>query len=390
MGIPVFEVIVARYQSMPGVFSSVDTVRGWAVPVSCAALAAAFAGFSLLAFLYAFKRNDLGYRKKLWLMGASLLACASAPLTLALEHWNPGLDAGWGPHALTAAGAWMTLVLLAVILFKNLNPSRLHTVNRQLKREIELREQLEKDLMRTIAEMDEFTYIAGHDLQEPMRKMAVFCDFLRKDLHHPLPARVDKDLHFIMDACDRMQSLVMDLLKLSRMGRAKLDRKPVSMDECADWAIDSLSELVAESRAEITRDPLPEIRADPSMMQHVYLNLIQNAIKYSAGGPPRIRLTAGMVEGQTILGVRDNGIGIKPVYHEQIFAPFKRVHGQYDVKGSGIGLAICRKVLERQGGRIWVESEPGRGAHFKFTIPQQLAEPKRRIAGQTAGDAGKT
>ena len=221
-------------------------------------------------------------------------------------------------------------------------------------------------------ELDEFTYIASHDLQEPLRKLSSFCTLLERDIGDGIPENARTDMIFITDAAGRMQRLVQDLLALSRTGRAAMKRDWISLDECAERALVSLASRVQTTSAVITRDPLPYIFGDPSMMTQLYQNLIGNALKFMPPGRhPVIRLTADEKAGNMVFGVRDNGIGIKSEYVAQIFSPFKRLHGRTEYEGSGIGLAICRKTVERHGGRLWVDSWPGIGSHFKFTIDER-------------------
>jgi light-regulated signal transduction histidine kinase (bacteriophytochrome) len=229
-------------------------------------------------------------------------------------------------------------------------------------------ERANEELERKNAELDQFTYIASHDLQEPLRKVTAFSGMLRQDLGDSLPERAEKDLGFIMDAARRMQKLVQDLLALSRSGRMDMNCERISLNHCADRAIDSLGMRIKESRAEITRDQLPHVWGDQTMLTQLYQNLLSNALKFTDSNRPLVRLTAERINGQLILGVKDNGIGIDPKYTEQIFAPFKRLHGRGEYEGTGIGLAICRKTVERHNGKIWIESSRGKGAHFKFTI----------------------
>jgi len=138
--------------------------------------------------------------------------------------------------------------------------------------------------------------------------------------------------------------------------------------DCAERALGILSERVESTGARIEFDDLPIVRGDRTLLEQLYQNLIGNALKFRGMQPPRIRLTADLANGKQVFGVRDNGIGIKPEYTRQIFVPFKRLHGQKEYEGTGIGLAICAKIVQHHGGTIWVESEPGRGSHFKFTL----------------------
>ena len=220
------------------------------------------------------------------------------------------------------------------------------------------------------AELDEFTYVASHDLQEPLRKLTSFSDLLRMDVGKNLPPDATKDLDFITDAACRMQRLIHDLLALSRTGRSAMEAKEISLSRCAAGVLESLSMAIEESDAVITQDELPDVYADTTLMIQLYQNLIGNALKFTADRRPEIHLTFEESDGVRIFGVSDNGIGIDPKYAEHIFRPFKRLHGRAEYQGSGIGLAICRKIVERHGGEMWVESQLGEGTHFKFTLHQ--------------------
>jgi PAS domain S-box-containing protein len=231
-------------------------------------------------------------------------------------------------------------------------------------------ERLNGVLERQNKELDEFTYIASHDLQEPLRKLIAFSGLLKKDLGDELPETAAKDLHFITDAAKRMETLIRDLLALSRSGRTALKRQRISLNDCADSAMDALSSRIEETGAKVSRDNLPEIWCDPAQVVQLYQNLLGNALKFVGSSSPVVRLAVEEVDGLYVFGVIDNGIGIAPEYQEAIFAPFRRLHGRTEYDGTGIGLSICRKVIERHGGKIWVESEPGKGSTFKFTIPQ--------------------
>lgn len=228
---------------------------------------------------------------------------------------------------------------------------------------------LNLDLERKNRELDEFSYIASHDLQEPLRKLISFGELLPQDLGPGLPEKAAQDLEFITEAAARMQAFVRDLLQFSRAGRADVRRERVSLAACVDQAQAALALRIAETGARVEVETLPAVAGDPTLLAQLFQNLISNALKFiRADQTPVIRVSAETRDGECIFGVQDNGIGIKPEYAECIFAPFKRLHGRSEYPGTGIGLAICKKAVERHGGRIWVESEPGRGSHFRFTL----------------------
>ncbi len=223
-------------------------------------------------------------------------------------------------------------------------------------------------------ELDEFTFVASHDLTEPLRQLVSFSCLLRKDLGDKLPPRAETDLRFISDAAYRMQKLVQDLLQLSRIGRLSLKKKRLALDECVDDALQALAVLLEETGTEVQRDELPEVLGDRTLITQLYQNLISNAVKFVKNCKPSIHVTVEHGDGGPVLGVRDNGIGINPRDTETIFRPFRRLHGRDEYQGSGIGLSICKKAIERHGGTIWVESQPDQGAHFKFTLRDEAGE----------------
>lgn len=268
--------------------------------------------------------------------------------------------------------------------------------NHQLRDEVEERRRAEQALARRTqelerandklerrnAELDEFTHVASHDLQEPLRKILSFSKLLRMDMGGTeLPERAEQDLEFITRAAARMQSLVQDLLTLSRTGRSAMSLGEVPLDRCLDAAIEHLEVQIAETGADISREGLPSAVVDETLMTQLFQNLIGNAIKFHEKGErPVVRITHETRDGELIIGVSDQGIGIKPEYAEQIFSPFKRLHGRDAYEGTGIGLAICRKAVIRHGGKIWVESTEGQGAHFRFTLGSRTRTDRCREA----------
>ncbi len=225
----------------------------------------------------------------------------------------------------------------------------------------------------TNRELEEFAYIVSHDLQEPLRTLSFFSDSLQADLADSLSGDARRDLQFIADAAQRMQQLVRDLLTLSRAGRAEMKRDPVPLRECVQAALDALSTRIRETGAQVDVSDLPTIQGDRTLLTQLFQNLVGNALKFV--GPddlPHVRVVATRRDGAWVVGVQDNGIGIQPEYAKKIFAPFQRLHASSEYEGTGIGLAICRKVVQRHGGTIWVESQLGHGAHFKFELPADV------------------
>jgi signal transduction histidine kinase len=235
-------------------------------------------------------------------------------------------------------------------------------------------ERINRELVALNAELDDFTNMASHDMQEPLRTLIAFSDLLRQDVGDSLPEQAGKDLAFITDAAKRMRALIQDLLALSRAGRAAQKREKVSLRECADLALEALAMRVKETGAQIIHDKLPDVWGDSTLLTQLYQNLIGNGLKFSGDQRPIIQLTFEERDGTQVFGVKDNGIGIEPKYAREIFKPFRRLHGRAEYEGSGVGLAICRKIVERHGGKIWVESEPGKGAHFRFTFSHRTKE----------------
>lgn len=243
----------------------------------------------------------------------------------------------------------------------------------------DLLEKKNQELARRNADLDEFTYVASHDLQEPLRKIISFGNLLIEDLGTNLPEQAASDLAYMSDAAKRMQALIYDLLAFSRSGRVAMSRDLIPLDKCVDQALDTLSSRLEESGVQIVRGPLPKVHGDSALLTQLYQNLIGNALKFGRPGePPVIELTAEEDEENFILGIKDNGIGFKQEYAAQIFQPFKRLHGREEFEGSGIGLAICRKIVERHGGIIWAESTLGAGAQFKFCLPKQQILPEQK------------
>ena len=237
-----------------------------------------------------------------------------------------------------------------------------------------LRERSE-DLERSNKELEQFAYVASHDLQEPLRMVSSYTQLLARRYQDKLDADANDFINFAVDGANRMQRLINDLLAYSRVGTRGKPFETTYCEVVIDQALDNLRLAIEKSGAVITHDPLPTVMADDAQLAQLFQNLIGNAIKFHGDQPPRIHVsaqkTSEVSETSEVwqFSVRDNGIGIDPQYYERIFVIFQRLHGKEEYPGTGIGLAVCKRIVERHGGRIWVESEPGEGSTFYFTIP---------------------
>jgi len=232
-----------------------------------------------------------------------------------------------------------------------------------------------EELARSNAELQHFAYIASHDLQEPLRMVASYVQLLARRYKGKLDADADEFIAFAVDGATRMRTLIDALLAYSRVETKGKEFEPIDCEAILDGTLSTLQAAIEESQAVVTRDPLPTVMADPTQLDQLFQNLIGNGIKFRGVEPPRIHVSSERNGKEWIFSVRDHGIGIDPQYADRIFVMFQRLHTKGEYPGTGIGLAVCKKIVERHGGRIWVESQPGQGAIFYFTVPQ--VKPKR-------------
>ncbi|WP_405633386.1 CHASE3 domain-containing protein [Streptomyces sp. NBC_01174] len=238
------------------------------------------------------------------------------------------------------------------------------------------------ELRRSNSELEQFAYVASHDLQEPLRKVASFCQLLEKRYRSELDERGRQYIDFAVDGAKRMQVLINDLLTFSRVGRVQQSWKPVDLDAALDRALSNLTLAVEESGAVVVReDALPELLGDSTSLAMVWQNLIGNAVKFRRRDVP-CRITVGCVrEGDDWhLTVADNGIGIAPEFADKVFVIFQRLHARDEYEGTGIGLSLCRKIIEFHGGRIWLDPEPAEGTLIHFTLPVLPEAPTHTTA----------
>ena len=233
-----------------------------------------------------------------------------------------------------------------------------------------------EELNRSNEELGQFAYIASHDLQEPLRMVASYTQLLAKRYQGKLDSDADEFIAFAVDGANRMQRLIEDLLAYSRVGTRGTDLLDISSEEALQRALINLRGSIEESGALVTHDPLPRVLADETQLVQLFQNLVGNAIKYRSPGVPRVHITAARDgEERWSFAVADNGLGIDPQYFDRIFGMFQRLHKREEYAGTGIGLAICKKIVERHGGSISVESQPGQGSTFRFSLAGSEMKP---------------
>jgi signal transduction histidine kinase len=228
---------------------------------------------------------------------------------------------------------------------------------------------LSEELARSNADLKDFAYVASHDLKKPLQSIEGFVKLLARRYRGKLDDKADEFLEYIIDGAQRMQELIKDLLEYSQVGAKGEKLKFIDCSFVVGKAIGNLQAAIEESNAVVTYDELPTITANTSQMISLFQNLIDNAIKFRSEEAPRIHISAERKGKEWIFSIRDNGIGMDPNDSGRIFEMFQRLHGSTEYPGTGMGLAICKKIIERHGGRIWVESESGKGSTFYFTMP---------------------
>jgi light-regulated signal transduction histidine kinase (bacteriophytochrome) len=249
----------------------------------------------------------------------------------------------------------------------------------------EVKENLEAkaaELARTNRELDDFTYVASHDLKEPLRGISAYCHILLEDYGEKLDADGQRRLGALVDLCCRLSRLIDDLLTYSRIGRTQPEQAALDLNDAVNEVIDTLEASIDQRRAAVTIEGrLPTLVADRVLVGEVYRNLITNALKFNDSSRPRIEIGCAA---DGVLYVRDNGIGIEERHHDAIFAMFRRLHSRRKYDGTGAGLALVRKIVEAHGGRVWLESQPGAGSTFYFTLGAGYERAEQELAGSAA------
>jgi signal transduction histidine kinase len=232
---------------------------------------------------------------------------------------------------------------------------------------------VEEALVRSNEQLRRFAFVVSHELQEPLRMVKSYTQLLAQKYRGTLSDEANEFIGFTVSGVSRMEKFIQDMLAYSQAAEAEMDMKPFSCQTALDWAMLELEPAIRESHAKVSSDSLPVVLGDPMRLSQVFKNLIGNAIKYRADRAPEIHVSAAEEGSEHTICIRDNGIGIDPKYFGNIFVLFKRLHGR-ERSGSGVGLAICKEIVEHHGGRIWVESNPGVGSSFCFTLPKVTAE----------------
>lgn len=271
---------------------------------------------------------------------------------------------------------------------------QLQQQNRDLQAEIRYRQQIETELQQsrqqlqqhndnlehTVAErtaelatsnqeLEHFAYIASHDLRQPLRKIRMCTEYLAEDYKQCFDEQAEQYLSYIFKSTDRMNALIDDLLAYSRVGKLEQTYQAIALETIVRQVIEDFSIEIEEQNATISWENLPTVRVNPSEIRQLFQNLLGNALKFTSDRSPEIKITATQQEQEWVISIQDNGIGIEPQYFQKIFQMFQRLHKISEYQGTGIGLAICQKVIYGHGGRIWVESELGKGSTFFFTLP---------------------
>jgi light-regulated signal transduction histidine kinase (bacteriophytochrome) len=242
----------------------------------------------------------------------------------------------------------------------------LHRINDELEHRVRART---SELSRSNADLEQFAYVASHDLQEPLRMISSYVKLLARRYQGKLDADADAFIGFAVDGADRMTRLIRDILLYARAGSESRALEPIDTNAALQTALTNLTVSIAESNAEVTCDPMPTVPAELTGLTEVFQNLIGNALKFRGEAPAKIHIAAVRWDGAWIFTVNDNGIGFDPATSRNLFQLFQRFHSSEEYPGTGIGLAMCKKIVERHGGRIWAESQPGKGSRFHFAIP---------------------
>lgn len=368
----------------------------WAHVTSDLVIAASYYSIPFALWQLVRKRPDLPFGWVFALFGVFVMACGTTHLFAAWNVWHADYWPEAGVKAVTAVTSLGTAILLWPLIPRALaipSQSQLAEAIRKLEMEVERREQVERelrqanlqlqqktakldvsarDLVRSNAELEQFAYATSHDLQEPLRMVVGYTQLLQRRLADKLDGESREFMAYAVDGATRMQQLIQDILAYSRVGTRAEPSEPVESAEVVRDVLGRLATAIAESGADIELGTLPGVFADRTQLAQLFQNLIGNAIKFRRkDAPAKVRVEARREGSAWRFEVADNGIGIDPEYRRRLFVIFQRLHTRREYPGTGIGLAICKRIVERHGGEIGIGTAPGGGSVFWFTLPEE-------------------
>lgn len=364
----------------------------WLNVLSDLAIGLAYFSIPVALYVFASRRKDLEFRSIFLLFASFILACGSTHLINVYTVWHGTYRIEGVVKAITATVSVTTALVLWPLIPKALklpSPTQMEEANAALRAENDRRERVEQELRELNAQLEErvaqrtrelersnedleqFAYVASHDLQEPLRMVTSYADLLQRRMEGELDEKTERYFGYVVEGAERMRGLIDDLLTYSRTSTAGAEAsEELPLDRPLDRALENLRGAIEESEARIERRELPIVHGNLTSFTQVFQNLVGNAIKYRRPGePPRIRITAESREDECIVSVQDHGIGVPEEHRDRIFEVFTRLHARERYPGTGMGLALCKRVVERRGGRMWVEAAPDGGSVFRFTVP---------------------
>ena len=294
--------------------------------------------------------------------GASVIVLQISATATASRHATVSLNSGADAYLAEPVDPEVLIATVRALLRARAAERSLAFANLRL-------EVVNRELQKSNESLEQFAAVASHDLQEPLRTVTVFLDLLVRSADARLTDQERQYVQTVVGGARRLRKLILDLLQFAQLGQATATAAAVDLNAVFSWAKENLRESIAESSASVTAEAIPRVVGDEILLRHVLQNLIGNAIKYRRPeASPKVHIRAVENDTEWVIRVEDNGMGIEPAYWHSIFLPFKRLHGR-NIEGTGIGLAVCRRAVEAQGGRIWVESTFGSGSTFFFTLP---------------------